>query len=611
MLRSLLPTTLLLALAMFPSAVEATQQTVGLKDNRYFIDVPDGEINRFFEWTPDFPRLMGVPRGGGLLLPGFPENVIATMDNSMRFGPNLLEIGVQQTSDGVLILMNDDTLDRTTTGSGLIAGTDWATIQTLNAVDNFGRVTDFAIPSLQETLEWGNDRALFAIDIGSQDFLADVVELVTALDAEDDVVIFAHSVEQMLAVYALNPDIHFILEMTADTREELVAAVDASPIPLASLTALTIDPPADPDYNQALHDQGIVSIVGALFAEIELSWEDAIALYQDLISQGADSVGTNRSDEVGAALGYEPQPVMAPSAAIPSAAIPAAAIPVAANTFSQLITFGDSLVDNGNTFNRAGIPPAPYFDGRYSNGLLWNEYVADDLDIPLTNLGFAGATSGEIGGAVVSEEQTETVPGLLAQVAGYTATGEVDPDALYVLWGGAVDYLFLEVVEPSGPVSNMTAAVNQLRAAGAQHFLLLNLPDLGSLPLAETLELPSEGKDLLNAATAGHNQLLAEAVDNFNDANDISVSLLDVNALFNRIVADEGALLNAVDGCLATPACISDPTVQSTFFFWDETHPTTAVHRLVADAALEAVEPPSELSSADSGRRKEGRRQNQ
>ena len=306
-LRVILLINLLLFSTSLPGIAKPADTAIGLKDNRYFIDVPEGEINTFLEWSPNFPDIMAAHRGGGFL-PGFPENVIATMDNSLRFAPALLEIDIHRTSDGVLILMHDDTLDRTTTGSGLVAETDWATIQTLYAVDNFGDPTSFKIPTLQETLEWGNDRALFALDLKADDFTADVIELVSDLGVEDDVMFFADNIEQMLAAYALNPNIHFSLFMTSDTREELVNAVADSPIPLESLTAFTLAPTTDPAYNQALNDQGIISIFGAFIPEYELSREDAIALYQTLIDQGVDSISTDRPPDLGAALGYEPQP---------------------------------------------------------------------------------------------------------------------------------------------------------------------------------------------------------------------------------------------------------------------------------------------------------------
>src|SRR4029453_12923135 len=52
--------------------------------------------------------------------------------------------------------------------------------------------------------------------------------------------------------------------------------------------------------------------------------------------------------------------------------------------FSRIIVFGDSLSDTGNFYHlTGGFPPAPYANGRFSNGPLWIEYLADDLGMKL------------------------------------------------------------------------------------------------------------------------------------------------------------------------------------------------------------------------------------
>src|SRR5258708_11481242 len=40
----------------------------------------------------------------------------------------------------------------------------------------------------------------------------------------------------------------------------------------------------------------------------------------------------------------------------------------------NLVVFGDSLSDNGNTFTAAGFPKPPYYKGRWTNGLDWVAY---------------------------------------------------------------------------------------------------------------------------------------------------------------------------------------------------------------------------------------------
>lgn len=64
------------------------------------------------------------------------------------------------------------------------------------------------------------------------------------------------------------------------------------------------------------------------------------------------------------------------------------ALPLAAQAgsmpFSRIVAFGDSLSDIGNFYRLTGgvLPPPPYDNGRFSNGPLWIEYLADDLGMP-------------------------------------------------------------------------------------------------------------------------------------------------------------------------------------------------------------------------------------
>ena len=53
----------------------------------------------------------------------FPENSLAGIESAINMGVDIIELDVQCTKDGVLIIMHDATLDRTTTGKGKVA--DW------------------------------------------------------------------------------------------------------------------------------------------------------------------------------------------------------------------------------------------------------------------------------------------------------------------------------------------------------------------------------------------------------------------------------------------------------------------------------------------------------
>ncbi len=62
----------------------------------------------------------------------FPGSTMFAFGESMKAGVDMLDLNVQLTSDGVLVIQHDDTVDRTTNGTGDVAAMDLATIQALD-----------------------------------------------------------------------------------------------------------------------------------------------------------------------------------------------------------------------------------------------------------------------------------------------------------------------------------------------------------------------------------------------------------------------------------------------------------------------------------------------
>ena len=94
----------------------------------------------------------------------FPENSLEAIQSSIEMGVDMLEIDVQCTKDGVLILMHDHNLDRTTTGTGNIADTNWEDIAKLNLKDHQGNVTAYKVPKLEDALLACKDRIMINLD---------------------------------------------------------------------------------------------------------------------------------------------------------------------------------------------------------------------------------------------------------------------------------------------------------------------------------------------------------------------------------------------------------------------------------------------------------------
>lgn len=276
---------------------------------------------------------------------------------------------------------------------------------------------------------------------------------------------------------------------------------------------------------------------------------------------------------------------------------------VSAQNYDEIYVFGDSFSDTGNVFNttKGAIPPSPsYFSGRFSNGPVWVEYLASDLGLtfnPNTNFAFGGATTGfkNIG--------LSTLPGLQQQINSFTtANPSADPNSLYILWAGINDYLdyFSQgTPNPTQTVTNLSTAVKSLAAVGARDIMVLNLPDLGKFPVTGGNRQISS---LLSTFTSKHNSSLTANLNLLSQELNPNINIipLDVNSLFNRIIAEpeEFSLTNGTDSCIGdSPVVPIEVTTQAVicipdkFLFWDEVHPTTATHKLIGKLAFSALEP--------------------
>src|SRR4051812_8065002 len=108
--------------------------------------------------------------------------------------------------------------------------------------------------------------------------------------------------------------------------------------------------------------------------------------------------------------------------------------------YDNLYVFGDSYCDVGNLFTATGgaVPSAPYYNGRFSNGLIWVDHVARLLGVPLTP-SLSGGTDYAFGGAWVTASQRvgrgAFIPSVPQQVELYLRRhgGKADRNAMYIL----------------------------------------------------------------------------------------------------------------------------------------------------------------------------------
>lgn len=93
-----------------------------------------------------------------------PENSLQAIKNCIQMGVDMVEIDVRETKDGVLVLMHDHSIDRTTTGEGKIEDWTFDSLRNLRLLDGLGVPTDHQVPTLEEALEVAKDKILVNLD---------------------------------------------------------------------------------------------------------------------------------------------------------------------------------------------------------------------------------------------------------------------------------------------------------------------------------------------------------------------------------------------------------------------------------------------------------------
>ncbi len=138
-----------------------------------------------------------------------------------------------------------------------------------------------------------------------------------------------------------------------------------------------------------------------------------------------------------------------------------------AGEITGIVTFGDSLSDTGNTFLAAGIPPAPYYQGHYSNGPIWLEYLAGRLGVAAPLPSLAGGTDNAWGGAQTGDGLSfMKTPNIGLQISTFLAANTLNAHQLITVWGGANDFLNAGQTNPLVPVANLVGEITTLAGGG-------------------------------------------------------------------------------------------------------------------------------------------------
>ncbi|KAK2035605.1 GDSL-like Lipase/Acylhydrolase [Colletotrichum zoysiae] len=273
------------------------------------------------------------------------------------------------------------------------------------------------------------------------------------------------------------------------------------------------------------------------------------------------------------------------------------------SAFSSIVVFGDSFSDNGNGSARVSNstwPTDKYYDGRFSDGIVWPEYVAGNLSIPLYDYAVGGATtSNSLVQGFTGAGETITVPSVDDQVATFLskttpqglAFSDLDSTALtsplFVLFAGANDILFNPNISASQTYQALFQAGTQLQAAyDTAEVLTISPPDLSKLPYGFYVDTP----------TKGHLQSFTNLLGELLRRPRFAAANVDLRPLFEEFeyyasprtygFHPLGKYGSCLEGAYGETANVTICEEAARMVYWDEYHPTTQTHSWIAKEVL-------------------------
>lgn len=232
--------------------------------------------------------LVSAHRGGPQ--PGYPENALETFENTLTYGPAILECDVRLTRDGVPVLLHDDDLDRTTTGRGPLDQEWFRVVRTLRLRDNEGNRTAFRVPTLMEALAWAEGRAILTLDIKRGLPPEKIVDAIRRANAQNRVTVIVYNLNDLLAYRRLDAT----LNIAGSVRDlEDVRRLVESRTPLDRLTMFTGVGKPDRAVVAELRRLGIRAILGTFGQTDERAKQAGGKAYDEVIAAGVGMLATD------------------------------------------------------------------------------------------------------------------------------------------------------------------------------------------------------------------------------------------------------------------------------------------------------------------------------
>jgi phospholipase/lecithinase/hemolysin len=285
-------------------------------------------------------------------------------------------------------------------------------------------------------------------------------------------------------------------------------------------------------------------------------------------------------------------------------------VTVPSGGFSSVYAFGDSLSDAGNVSlgTLGNLPVAGvYSGGRFTNGNVWVQDLAQNLGLPPPKPSLAGGTDYAYGGAETGTTAAHAAnpTDLPSQLGQFVASvPSPSPTALYTVWAGSNDVLDIanSTQTPAQQQATVQQAVNNevgfidgLVAHGAKNLVVMSIPDLGKTPY----EMARPASDAASSTLAQtYNTDLGAALQQIMASGAASIDYVNTYAMLDAASANpaaygltnvtqpvwNGNLTDSHSGTMAATGA-----AQNGYLFFDDLHPTAAGHALLAEGVTQSL----------------------
>ncbi|MCX7918021.1 MAG: glycerophosphodiester phosphodiesterase family protein [bacterium] len=222
-----------------------------------------------------------------------PENTLISFQKAIELNPDAFELDVHLSKDGQLIVIHDDTVDRTTNGKGRVKELTLSEIKKLDAGSWFDtKYQGERIPTLAEALELAKDRTMVMVELKAEGTAEKAVPLIEQFDMVDQVVIFSFHSEYIKLAKQLNPNLSILHLFWVNPleKEVIVPHTIINRTLTAFANCIGINGNAlTPKLLHTAHQRGLGVMVYTINEENDI---------KKMLDIGVDAIGSDRIDRL-------------------------------------------------------------------------------------------------------------------------------------------------------------------------------------------------------------------------------------------------------------------------------------------------------------------------